>query len=476
MDQVLLYALVSSNPLPFYRLLDVTCRVGNQEAVALVTPLLQLPNLLVDGPYKAMIPTWQHAKAYTSAFASWVKAYRKQLPIAAATATTAAVGIGGCGGCAVCKAQERARGEGYDGSAAAAGVVRGGGGMAGDAGYAGAGSAAPAATGAGGSGGGMARDGGYAGAGTAAAGGGGGDPWSWEGMVQGLKRMIQWTGLDPMGCYCYPATWGTEEWAEGDQGSMWGFSGDEGEGETKGKLLLLLLLLQSRAVVATAEQLVVGIDVAKASAAAAASGAAAGCNSSSSSNSIGLLGSWPEAAAAGARNGGSGGILGGGSRDSGGSASTSSCSSIMGGRAGGSGGSSYPWLESTAGATAAKLLSMAQRAGAAAREFNGHRLPATALVSTSLLETFKCRRSGSDTTSTSSIWVCLKPAVAAAVTTIVLWVLPSVAAVRTLWYSAGLILATAAALPAMKDVYGKMSLNAYNKWLLPYNKGRSGGD
>ena len=100
----ILAVLVSSNPLAFYSLMDLACRTHTGMDLTL---LLQL-GILVECKnvprieWEQLFSTKQHIKAYTSAMASWVKAYIIRLtPVAAAAAmpiTAAATEAGEAGG------------------------------------------------------------------------------------------------------------------------------------------------------------------------------------------------------------------------------------------------------------------------------------------------------------------------------------------------------------------------------------------
>ena len=77
-----LLAIALSDPLALYNLAEALARTRS-ETLAIwgtVPGLLLLPNLLQGSGHPQLLPTWQHYKAYASAFASWVKAYTKTLP------------------------------------------------------------------------------------------------------------------------------------------------------------------------------------------------------------------------------------------------------------------------------------------------------------------------------------------------------------------------------------------------------------
>jgi hypothetical protein len=63
--------------LAYYALLEVLYRAGSTPPLvkASENSLLDLTGLLTGNGHPQLLPTWQHYKAYTSAFASWVKVY-----------------------------------------------------------------------------------------------------------------------------------------------------------------------------------------------------------------------------------------------------------------------------------------------------------------------------------------------------------------------------------------------------------------
>ena len=97
MEKGRLARLVSSNPLAFYSLMDLACRTHTSMELS---DLLRL-GVLVDcknflgNEWQELFSTKQHIKAYTSAMASWVKAFIIRLPpVMAAAATEASEGCG----------------------------------------------------------------------------------------------------------------------------------------------------------------------------------------------------------------------------------------------------------------------------------------------------------------------------------------------------------------------------------------------
>ena len=83
--------LAAQAPLVYYRVVDHHCRMMSRhfssscsmqgagyctQATAVLARLLQIPNLLsTKREHEQLLPTWQHYKAYTSAFASWIKSW-----------------------------------------------------------------------------------------------------------------------------------------------------------------------------------------------------------------------------------------------------------------------------------------------------------------------------------------------------------------------------------------------------------------
>ena len=77
-------AWAASNPLAFFALADLTARTATPWHLRYASVMLQIPNLLSPEGMQQFLPSWQHCKAYLSAFASWTKVYAKLLPAAAA--------------------------------------------------------------------------------------------------------------------------------------------------------------------------------------------------------------------------------------------------------------------------------------------------------------------------------------------------------------------------------------------------------
>ena len=86
-----LLELVALDPLIYYMLVDFTLRVVvcDTRTFSLMSDLLGLDNLLVGSGAKQLLPSWEHYKAYISAFASWTKAYMLLLGCGAAAASPA---------------------------------------------------------------------------------------------------------------------------------------------------------------------------------------------------------------------------------------------------------------------------------------------------------------------------------------------------------------------------------------------------
>ena len=74
-------ALASPDPLAYYALLEVLYRKGTNPPLAKACEnlFLDLDGLLTGEGHPQLLPSWQHYKAYTSAFASWVKLYMLSL-------------------------------------------------------------------------------------------------------------------------------------------------------------------------------------------------------------------------------------------------------------------------------------------------------------------------------------------------------------------------------------------------------------
>ena len=80
--------MAASDPLAFFSLADMMCRQDPSppDLVLVGRQLLVIPGLLSGATNRQLLPTWQHYKAFASAFASWMKAYVKLLPGAVAAA------------------------------------------------------------------------------------------------------------------------------------------------------------------------------------------------------------------------------------------------------------------------------------------------------------------------------------------------------------------------------------------------------
>ena len=77
MDDEKLAALAACDPSTYFSIVETLCRRG--VATNYTCYLLCLPQLLVGGGHPLLMSSWQHYKAYTSAFASWVKSYLVEL-------------------------------------------------------------------------------------------------------------------------------------------------------------------------------------------------------------------------------------------------------------------------------------------------------------------------------------------------------------------------------------------------------------
>ena len=89
-DYVLATELAATNPLAFFSLAETTIRspaAATADSLLLhVNGMLLLENTLNGEDLQGLLSSWDHCKAYISAFASWTKAYISRLPAAAAAA------------------------------------------------------------------------------------------------------------------------------------------------------------------------------------------------------------------------------------------------------------------------------------------------------------------------------------------------------------------------------------------------------